>query len=44
MLSIRQYFLKGYQFLLTIGTTIDQDGNKTKHPSRWAQCNDKGHN
>jgi hypothetical protein len=43
MLSIRQQFPKGYQFLLTVGTTDDNEGNETKHPGRWAQCQDKGY-
>jgi hypothetical protein len=43
MLSIRQQFPKGYQFLLTIGTTVDNEGNETKHPGRWAQCQDNGY-
>jgi hypothetical protein len=39
MLSIRQQYTNGYKFLLTVGTTVDQNGKK--NPSRWAQCKDK---
>jgi hypothetical protein len=43
MLSIRQHYPKCYQFLLTVGTTIDRDGNEVKYPSKWAQCKDNGY-
>jgi MULE transposase domain/SWIM zinc finger len=43
MLSIRQQYPKGYQFLLTVGTTIDENDKEIKHPSKWAQCKDKGY-
>jgi hypothetical protein len=41
MLSIRQQYPNGYKFLLTVGTTIYQNGKEKINPSRWAQCKDK---
>jgi hypothetical protein len=37
MLSIRQQYSNGYKFLLTVGTTVDQNGKEKINPSRWAQ-------
>jgi hypothetical protein len=36
MLYIRQQFPNGYKFLLTVGTTVDQNGKEKINPSRWA--------
>jgi hypothetical protein len=43
MLSIRQQFSNGYKFLLTLGTTVDQNDKEKINPSRWPQCKDKGY-
>jgi hypothetical protein len=43
MLSIRQQYSDGYKFLLTVGTTVYQNGKEKKNPSRWAQCKDKSY-
>jgi hypothetical protein len=34
MLSIRQQFLNGYKFLLTVDTIVDQNGKEKINPSR----------
>jgi hypothetical protein len=41
ILSIRQQFLNGYRFLLTIDTIVDQNDKEKINPNRWAQCKDK---
>jgi hypothetical protein len=43
MLSIKQPFLNGYKFSLTVGTIVDQNGKKKINLSRWAQCKDKSY-
>jgi hypothetical protein len=43
MLSIRQRYSNGYKFLLTVGTTVDQNGKEKINLSRWAQCKDKSY-
>jgi hypothetical protein len=43
MLSIRQQYPNGYKFLLTVGTTVDQNGKEKINLSRRAQCKDKGY-
>jgi hypothetical protein len=43
MLCIRQQYPNGYKFLLTVGTTVYQNGKEKINPSRLTQCKDKGY-